>query len=266
MTVGVSLWCAASNRFPRASRWTVTRSPYCSCPATITQATRHVRKLLPRIVRGPTAPDLCLFMGDQVYLDLPTIQAFDEDPKWLAKKFEQDYVRNWFSRGFTEGLGLGPLAFIPDDHEYWNNFPHVSPFIQNSWSEGRTGQLAPRSAGLLCGVPARLQGCPRRGPLIRCRTAVVPAARHPERAGHRSQATLERAGREAAEHVGRRDSEESAHDRRCDRHGAVTARRAGGCRQRLCGGLRAGRLRRPLRGAPEDACDHHRQRASKFCC
>jgi hypothetical protein len=89
---------------------------------------------LPQIVRGATLPDLCVFMGDQVYLALPTIQDFRDDPAWLADKFEQDYVRNWFSGAFTEGLGLAPMAFVPDDHEYWNNFPHVSPFIQNSWS------------------------------------------------------------------------------------------------------------------------------------
>jgi hypothetical protein len=75
-------------------------------------------------------------MGDQVYLDLPTLQDFKDEAAWLAQKFEQDYVRNWFSGAFAEGLGLAAMAFIPDDHEYWNNFPHVSPFIQGSWSEG----------------------------------------------------------------------------------------------------------------------------------
>ena len=91
--------------------------------------------LLPRIVRG-ASPDLCLFMGDQVYLDLPTLKSFRDDPAWLADKFEQDYVRNWLCDGYREGLGLGPIAFLPDDHEYWNNFPHPSPFIENSWSPG----------------------------------------------------------------------------------------------------------------------------------
>jgi PhoD-like phosphatase len=105
-------------------------------------------QLLPRIVRGATPPDLCMFMGDQVYLDLPTIQDFHDDPAWLADKFERDYVRNWFSGAFTEGLGLAPLAFVPDDHEYWNNFPHVSPLIQNSWSAA--GQDNWRRAARAC--------------------------------------------------------------------------------------------------------------------
>jgi hypothetical protein len=91
-------------------------------------------ELLPRIVRGAAAADLCVFMGDQVYLDLPTLQNFPDDPGWLADKFEQDYVRNWFFGSFAGGLQLAPMAFVPDDHEYWNNFPHPSPFIQNSLS------------------------------------------------------------------------------------------------------------------------------------
>jgi hypothetical protein len=91
-------------------------------------------ELLPRIVRGSAAADLCVFMGDQVYLDLPTLQNFPDDPGWLADKFEQDYVRNWFFGSFAGGLQLAPMAFVPDDHEYWNNFPHPSPFIQNSLS------------------------------------------------------------------------------------------------------------------------------------
>ncbi|MGH7388037.1 MAG: hypothetical protein ACREM3_01075 [Candidatus Rokuibacteriota bacterium] len=94
---------------------------------------------LPRIASGISAPDLCVFMGDQVYLDLPTLQDFHDDPVWLAARFEQDYVRNWFGEAFARGLGQGPLAFLPDDHEYWNNYPHVSPFIQNSWTPAGQG-------------------------------------------------------------------------------------------------------------------------------
>ena len=104
--------------------------------------------LLPRIARGARSPDLCVFMGDQVYLDLPTLMNFQDDAGWLGEKFEQDYVRNWFSGSFTDGLGIAPMAFVPDDHEYWNNFPHPSPFIQNSWSGG--GQDNWRLAARAC--------------------------------------------------------------------------------------------------------------------
>jgi len=78
-------------------------------------------------------PHLTLLMGDQVYLDLPTLQDFPDDIAWLAAKFETDYALNWRGPlGYTEVLAAAPSLSIPDDHEYWNNFPHPSPFIGNS--------------------------------------------------------------------------------------------------------------------------------------
>jgi hypothetical protein len=57
----------------------------------------------------------------------------------LAEKFESDYTTNWRGpAGFAKVLDVAPSIAIPDDHEYWNNYPHPSPFIQNAWSqEGR---------------------------------------------------------------------------------------------------------------------------------
>jgi hypothetical protein len=80
------------------------------------------------------AVDLILFLGDQVYLDLPPIVNFQEDKFWLANHFErQEYAPNWF--GAWEGaFRVAPAVFIPDDHEYWNNFPHAAPHIQNTWT------------------------------------------------------------------------------------------------------------------------------------
>lgn len=89
---------------------------------------------------------LSLLMGDQVYLDLPTFKDFPNRREWLAEKFENDYRRNWFGEpaatraskqaptGYAAVLAAAPSVCLPDDHEYWNNFPHASPFIGNSWS------------------------------------------------------------------------------------------------------------------------------------
>jgi len=78
-------------------------------------------------------PHLTLLVGDQVYLDLPTLQDFPDDVVWLASKFEQDYTLNWRGPlGYTGVLAAAPSLSIPDDHEYWNNFPHPSPFVGNS--------------------------------------------------------------------------------------------------------------------------------------
>lgn len=83
---------------------------------------------------GISKPDLTLLMGDQVYLDLPTLRNFPKDPIRLAAKFEEDYRKNWQTEvGFSNLLKLAPTASLPDDHEYWNNYPHVSPIIENSW-------------------------------------------------------------------------------------------------------------------------------------
>jgi hypothetical protein len=88
-------------------------------------------------------PDCSFFMGDQVYLDLPSLTDFPEDRASLAQKFEADYVRNW-SGGLAPLLETAPSVCLPDDHEFWNNAPHRSPFIQNSWT--KRGQDAWRGA------------------------------------------------------------------------------------------------------------------------
>lgn len=87
----------------------------------------------------PYRPHMSILMGDQVYLDLPTLQDFKDDVSWLAKKFETDYGRNWRGpNGYAKILDAAPSVAVPDDHEYWNNYPHASPFIQNSYThEGR---------------------------------------------------------------------------------------------------------------------------------
>lgn len=78
--------------------------------------------------------DLSLFMGDQVYLDLPTLNNYPDDEAKLAKRFEHYYRTNWTTYlGLDALLKNAPAVFCPDDHEYWNNFPHKSPIIQNSW-------------------------------------------------------------------------------------------------------------------------------------
>ena len=84
-------------------------------------------------------PQLTILSGDQVYLDLPTLTDFRDDERWLADKFERDYITNWRGAdGYAHVLDSAPSVSIPDDHEYWNNFPHPSPFIQNAWSfDGR---------------------------------------------------------------------------------------------------------------------------------
>jgi phosphodiesterase/alkaline phosphatase D-like protein len=76
---------------------------------------------------------MTLLMGDQVYLDLPTLQDFKNEVPWLAKKFEDDYTINWqVSPGYSQVLAAAPSISMPDDHEFWNNYPHPSPIVGNT--------------------------------------------------------------------------------------------------------------------------------------
>ena len=91
-------------------------------------------------LRAAAKPHLTFLMGDQVYLDLPTLQNFPDNTAWLAQKFENDYTANWWGPpGYGHILAAAPSVSIPDDHEYWNNFPNAATVAQNTWtSEGRT--------------------------------------------------------------------------------------------------------------------------------
>ncbi len=81
-------------------------------------------------------PHLSFLAGDQVYLDLPTLQDFPDDERWLAQKFEEDYTLNWSGPlAYTGVLQAAPSISVPDDHEYWNNFPHHCTIINNTYSD-----------------------------------------------------------------------------------------------------------------------------------
>jgi hypothetical protein len=111
-------------------------------------------------LKATSKPHLTLLAGDQVYLDLPTLKNFPDDLAWLAEKFEQDYTLNWQGPlAYTQVLSAAPGVSLPDDHEYWNNYPHPSPFIQNSLTlEGRNSwRQAARAAyeGFQLAYPAQ---------------------------------------------------------------------------------------------------------------
>jgi hypothetical protein len=112
---------------------------------------------------GPAKPHLTLLAGDQVYLDLPTLKNFSDKADWLAEKFESDYTLNWKGPlAYTKVLGAAASVSIPDDHEYWNNYPHPSPVIGNSLTpEGRDRWRRAAQAvyeGFQLAYPANLGG------------------------------------------------------------------------------------------------------------
>jgi hypothetical protein len=87
-------------------------------------------------LRAGAKPHLTFLMGDQVYLDLPTLRVFPDDVAWMADKFEKDYTANWWGPpGYGQILAAAPTVSIPDDHEYWNNFPNPTIVAENTWTE-----------------------------------------------------------------------------------------------------------------------------------
>jgi hypothetical protein len=85
-------------------------------------------------------PDLTIMAGDQVYLDLP-VTPYPRTQSRLTADLRDKYVANWSSvaggtRGIAEVLQLAPVVNVPDDHEFWNNYPYAQAQLANTWSKG----------------------------------------------------------------------------------------------------------------------------------
>lgn len=83
------------------------------------------------------SPDFTLLAGDQVYLDLPSQQNLPINKKYLAQALGKKYYVNWFSTplgqpGLAHVLSHGPVLCVPDDHEFWNNFPLAQVQLENT--------------------------------------------------------------------------------------------------------------------------------------
>jgi hypothetical protein len=73
-------------------------------------------------------PHLSLMVGDQVYLDVPVISSWRFSLDGVQKLIGQKYYKNWCSDtlgtgGLQSVFRAAPTACIPDDHEFWNNYP-----------------------------------------------------------------------------------------------------------------------------------------------
>jgi hypothetical protein len=97
-----------------------------------------------RRVFGETGPDLTLLLGDQVYADSPAwhyafVSRHHPRTGLLAK-----YWRTWGMqpepdgterRGLRGVLTAGPTYFLPDDHEFWNNWPNRTVLAKHSYGK-----------------------------------------------------------------------------------------------------------------------------------
>jgi hypothetical protein len=69
---------------------------------------------------GRVSPDITFLSGDQVYLDIG-FDSLSLIPREIRERIASDYARHWQLLGsiFTRG----GTWMLPDDHEYWNDFP-----------------------------------------------------------------------------------------------------------------------------------------------
>ncbi|AET95073.1 hypothetical protein BYI23_D015630 (plasmid) [Burkholderia sp. YI23] len=85
-------------------------------------------------------PHLTVLAGDQVYLDLPLGEMVPAANPDRARALSQKYRKNWLSGalavpGLQAVLERAPVICIPDDHEFWNNYPFAQKQLPDTWLE-----------------------------------------------------------------------------------------------------------------------------------
>ncbi len=74
-------------------------------------------------VEPASKPDVKFLLGDQVYLDIG-IDSLSPRPVEITSRIADDYARSWQS--LREMLRNGGTWMLSDDHEFWNDYPHIS--------------------------------------------------------------------------------------------------------------------------------------------
>lgn len=65
-------------------------------------------------------PDITFLAGDQVYLDIG-FDSLNPIASMIRKRIANDYARQW--QGLAGIFRSGGTWMLPDDHEYWNDYP-----------------------------------------------------------------------------------------------------------------------------------------------
>lgn len=75
-------------------------------------------------------PEITFLLGDQVYLDIG-LDSLSAIPTEIWERVADDYERNWKALG--DILRSGGTWMLPDDHEYWNDYPFYETLIPTLW-------------------------------------------------------------------------------------------------------------------------------------
>ncbi|MBI3346398.1 MAG: hypothetical protein HY020_04200 [Burkholderiales bacterium] len=90
----------------------------------------------------PVRPHMTLMAGDQVYLDLPLFEDLpDTDPalsQFLGNKYQKNFLSDALgTAGLESALSRAPTVCLPDDHEFWNNYPFPQAQLPGTWTQER---------------------------------------------------------------------------------------------------------------------------------
>ena len=88
-------------------------------------------------------PDVTVLAGDQVYLDIG-FDSLSLIAGEIRERIADDYALHWQALGSL--LSRGGTWMLPDDHEYWNDYPFTDsllptllalklPHVRNSWTK-----------------------------------------------------------------------------------------------------------------------------------
>ena len=75
---------------------------------------------------GQVRPDVTVLSGDQVYLDIG-FDSLSLIPHEIRERIADDYALHWQALGSI--LTRGGTWMLPDDHEYWNDYPFTDSLI-----------------------------------------------------------------------------------------------------------------------------------------
>lgn len=71
-------------------------------------------------------PDIKFMVGDQVYLDIG-LDSLSPLTNEVRQRVAQDYAKHWQALGSM--LARGGAWMLPDDHEYWNDYPFYDSLL-----------------------------------------------------------------------------------------------------------------------------------------
>jgi hypothetical protein len=71
-------------------------------------------------------PDIKFMVGDQVYLDIG-LDSLSPLTNEVRQRVAEDYAKHWQALGSM--LARGGAWMLPDDHEYWNDFPFYDSML-----------------------------------------------------------------------------------------------------------------------------------------